>query len=133
MDISRSEALTKPTLKAHNMRLNILFVFFLLCFGVVPNGTASSSLSEYNSTPEIPQAETLDVHLIDFTDLISLRARIRSNSSSSQRLKSDRAFYAFEFPGLIFFSCKVAKSYSEVFISKSLRFLFQFTIQANAP
>jgi hypothetical protein len=78
-------------------------------------------------------AEVLDIFSVDFSDFVSPDARTRNLSSSSQRLKNDRIFGLIDLPGLVFYTCRIEKSYSETSVDKLLKLLFQFTIQVNAP
>ncbi|MFL0683892.1 MAG: hypothetical protein ACJLTB_11830 [Algoriphagus aquaeductus] len=130
---------TKPNNRIHlilateNMRWFLGIALFFISLGAFPVGPTNPTLPEKDTTTQDFQAETLDVFQFDFSDLIPAEARVRTSSSSSQRLKNDRNFDALDFPGLIFLTCRIAKSYSEIHIDKYLKLLIQHTIQVNAP
>jgi hypothetical protein len=115
------------------MRWILVIALFFAGLGAFPVGQEQSVPPSSASVPVDVQTGYLDVFKFDFSDLIPAEARVRTSSSSSQRLKNDRGSYVFELPGLIFLRCKVAKSYSEIHIDKYLKLLFQYTIQVNAP
>jgi hypothetical protein len=115
------------------MRWILVITLFFAGLGAFPVGQEQSLPPSSTSVPVDVQTEYLDVFQFDFSDLLPAEARVRTSSSSSQRLKNERSSYVFELPGLIFLHCKVAKSYSEIHIEKYLKLLIQYTIQVNAP
>lgn len=115
------------------MRRLLFASLFLFGFSSFSEG-GKANVEDTNDLPGFTQkSEVLDIFSVDFSDFISLDARTRNISSSSQRFKNDRIFGFIELPGLVFFTCKIEKSYSETCIDKFLKLLFQFTIQVNAP
>lgn len=120
-------------LTTENMRWFLGIVLFLVSLGAFPVGTESTIPREKAPLSAEFPTEVLDVFQFDFSELVSAEARVRSSSSSSQRLKNERVLDTLEAPGLIFLSCRIAKSYSEIHIDKYLKLLFQYTIQVNAP
>ncbi len=130
---------TKPNnrinffLTIQTMRWILVITLFFVGLGTFPVGQdlppSTASISE---TPDL-QTQYLDVFQFDFSDLIPAEARVRTSSSSSQRLKNERSSYVFELQGLVFLHCKVEKSYSEIHVDKYLKQLIQYTIQVNAP
>lgn len=120
-------------LTTENMRWFLGIVLFLVSLGAFPVGPESTIPQEKAPLSAEFPTEVLDVFQFDFSELVPAEARVRSSSSSSQRLKNERVLDTLEGPGLIFLSCRIAKSYSEIHIDKYLKLLFQYTIQVNAP
>ncbi|MBC6368524.1 hypothetical protein [Algoriphagus sp. AK58] len=130
---------SKPNNRIHlilvteNMRWFLGIILFIVSFGAFPVGPESTIPQEKAPLSADFPTEVLDVFQFDFSELVPAEARVRSSSSSSQRLKNERVLDTLEAPGLIFLSCRIAKSYSEIHIDTYLKLLFQYTIQVNAP
>jgi hypothetical protein len=116
-----------------NMRwfLGIALFFISLC--AFPAGQTNPTLPEWSNAMQDFQTETIEVFQIDFSDLTSAKARVRNSSPSSQRFKNERAIANLEVPGLIFLSCRIAITYSEIHIDKYLKLLIQYSVHVNAP
>ncbi|SDA68983.1 hypothetical protein SAMN03080617_01723 [Algoriphagus alkaliphilus] len=116
------------------MKWFLRFALFFICHGAYTVGDNTPELSgiSHYSKADL-QTETLGVFQFDSSDLIPAEARVRSTSNSSQRIKDDREFDKVEIHGLIFLTCRIAKSYCEIHIDKYLKQLIQYTIQVNAP
>ena len=105
----------------------------IFSFGVLSVGDKAPGVEISSHLISANQAETVDVFILDFNDFFKAKVRVRNYSGSNQRIKNDRIFEWLEPKGLVFLTCKIAKSYSEIHIDKYLKLLFQYTIQVNAP
>jgi hypothetical protein len=115
------------------MRFIFGIALVIFSFGVLSVGDKAPE-AQYFSQLTVPgQAETIDVFLLDFSDFFSSKFRVRNSSPYQQRIKNERSFEFLQLPGLVFLSCKLSKAYSEIEIHHYLKFLFQYTIQVNAP
>lgn len=129
---------TKPNNRIHllstqTMRWILVIALFFAVLGAFPVGQEQSVLSSSSTIESGLESETIDIFQFDFSDLIPADARVRSTTSSSQRIKNDRFSYGLEVYSLVFLTCRIAMSYSEIHIDKYLKLLFQYTIQVNAP
>lgn len=115
------------------MRWIFWIALVIFSFGAVSVGDSNPGVQESFPSTAGSQAETVDVFLLDFSDFFTAKVRVRTSSQVQQRIKTDRFFEIPEIPGLVFLTCRIAKSYSEIYIDKYLRSLFQYTIQVNAP
>lgn len=115
------------------MRWFFGIALIIFSFGAISIGDSSPIVQDYQHFTGSFQGETVDVFIQDFTDFFTAKVRVRNSSNAQQRLKTDRGFEIPEVPGLVFLTCRIAKSYSEIHIDKYLKLLFQFTVQVNAP
>ena len=115
------------------MRWILVIALFFAGLGAFPVGQDKAIVSSTPTADSGIESEVLDVFHFDFSDVITVDARVRSTTSSSQRIKNDRFSEDLEFHGFDFLTCKIALSYSEIHIDKYLKLLFQYTIQVNAP
>lgn len=109
--------------------------FFLIGVSLTGLQEAHYSPSHTSSFEISAQASTsVDVAGISFTEFSSsLLRRSRPNSIGFQRFKLDRYYLEGKAPGLIFWICKLTRSYTELHISTYLKQLILYTIQVNAP
>jgi hypothetical protein len=118
------------------MRFILVIVLFFVGLGDFPvgeNQALTKELSSFNEIDSDLRTEFLDVFWFDFSDLIPEDARVRTNNTYNSRIKNERVISFLCEPGLVFLVCKLTKSYTEIFIDKYRKFLFQLTIQVNAP
>lgn len=115
------------------MRWFFGIALFIISCGFLSVGDSPCGRQDVWPSVPVSHTETMDVFLLDFSDFFSAKIRVRNSSNSQQRIKSDRVFELLEVPGLVFLTCKIAKSYSEIHIDKYLKLLIQYTIQVNAP
>jgi hypothetical protein len=115
------------------MRYILVIAIFFAGLGAFPVGKNQPVPKESLSFNSSVQTQILDEFQFDFSDLIPEEARIRSTNSHNSRIKNDRIISVLEEPGLVFLVCRLSKSYSEIHIDKYIKFLFQLTIQVNAP
>ena len=115
------------------MRWILVIALFFAGLGAFPVGQENTVISSSYAAGTGYESDALDVFKFDFSDLIPADARVRSTTTSSQRIKNDRFSEDLEFHGFDFLTCKIALSYSEIHIDKYLKLLFQYTIQVNAP
>ncbi|GAB2494982.1 hypothetical protein [Algoriphagus taiwanensis] len=107
-------------------------VVFLLFLGVY-------SVKDYAPSKALPESqawtgyESYNVFEFDFSDHVPAEARVRASQSSSQRIKNERNFDLSPSKGLVFFTCRIAKSYSEIHLQRYFKLFIQFAIQVNAP
>ncbi len=115
------------------MRKLILLIFLLVSASGLSDKGEILSQFQFDSSISDVHSEVIDLFVCDLSEQLSADARSRTFSSSSNRFKNDR-FIGYEYlPGLIFYTCRIAKSYSEVNIDKYIKHLFQYTVQVNAP
>lgn len=130
---------TKPNNRIHlllttqTMRWILVIALFFAGLGAFPVGQEQPIVPSSTTADSGFESGVLDVFHFDLSDLIRADARVRSTYSSSQRIKNDRFSEGLEVSGFDFLTCKIAMSYSEIYIDKYLKLLFQFTIQVNAP
>ena len=129
----------KPNNRIHllsttqTMRWILVIALFFAGLGAFPVGQENTVISSSYAAGTGYESDALDVFKFDFSDLIPADARVRSTTTSSQRIKNDRFSDGIEAYGFDFLTCKIALSYSEIHIDKYLKLLFQYTIQVNAP
>ena len=107
-------------------------VVFLLFLGVYSVKDYASSRS-FQSDSSFSGFEAYNVFEFDFSDHAPTEARVRGSQSTSQRGKSERSLELSSNQGLIFLTCRIAKSYSELHLQRYFKLFIEFAIQVNAP
>ncbi|GMQ24600.1 hypothetical protein Aoki45_12820 [Algoriphagus sp. oki45] len=107
----------------------IVFLLFLGVYSV----RDYASVKPLQSTYSFSGVEAFNVFEFDFSDYAPTEARVRASQSSSQRIKNERGEDISPVQGLLFLTCRIAKSYSEIYLHRYFRLFIEFAIQVNAP
>lgn len=108
------------------------FIVFLLFLGTYSvRGHADVKVLPDSQVPS--GIESYSVFEFDFSDHAPTEARVRASQSTSQRIKNERSEDLSPNQGLLFLTCRIAKSYSEIHLQRYFRLFIEFAIQVNAP
>ncbi|GMQ30912.1 hypothetical protein [Algoriphagus confluentis] len=108
------------------------FIVFLLFLGAY-SVRDYAPVKVLPDSPIISDLDSFSVFESDFSDHVPTEARIRASQSSSQRIKNERSEDLSPAQGLLFLTCKIAKSYSKIHLQRYFRLFIEFAIQVNAP